>query len=51
MNYKVYNPGRFASLDNTPFGRKLWAFVTDDETLHAMEVASDLGRPAVAGIE
>jgi hypothetical protein len=51
MNYTDYNPGRFGSLANTAFGRKLWAFVTDDETLKAMEVASDLGQPAVAGIE
>jgi hypothetical protein len=51
MNYKDYNPGRFASLASTPLGRKLWGFVTEEETLRAMEVASDLGQPAVAGIE
>lgn len=46
-----YQPGRFASTANTPLGRRLWAFITDEVTLHAMEVASDLGQPAVAGIE
>lgn len=50
-DFEEYQAGRFASTADTPLGRKLWAFITDDETTHAMEVASDLGQPAVAGIE
>ena len=49
--FEEYQPGRFASTANTPLGHRLWAFITDEVTLHAMEVASDLGQPAVAGIE
>ena len=49
--FKEYQPGSFASTANTPLGRRLWAFITDGMTLHAMKVASDLGQPAVAGIE
>ena len=46
-----YQPGSFASTANTPLGRGLWAFITDGMILHATKVASDLGQPAVAGIE
>jgi len=50
-DFDKYQAGRFASTADTPLGRSLWEFITDDETLLAMEVASDLGQPAVAGIE
>lgn len=50
-DFEDYEPGRFASTANTALGRALWAFLTKEETLHAMEVASDLSQPAVAGIE
>jgi hypothetical protein len=46
-----YQPGRFAKLAGTDLGRDLWEFIIRSEMLHAMEVASDLGQPAVAGIE
>jgi hypothetical protein len=50
-DFEEYQAGRFASTADTPLGHSLWAFLTDNETVHAMEVASDLGQPAVAGIE
>jgi len=46
-----YNPGPFAAKAATPLGRKLWAFLNDETSVRAMEVATDLGVPAVAGIE
>src|SRR6266403_1165846 len=49
--FEEYRPGRFADIASLPLGRGLWAFVTDEDIMHAMEVASDLGQPAVAGIE
>ena len=45
-----YKPGSFATNAATPLGRKLWAFLNDDASVRAMEVATDLGAPAVAGI-
>lgn len=51
VNFDDYQAGRFSGTANTPLGRQLWAFLNSDEMLHAMEVASDLGQPAVAGIE
>lgn len=50
-DFEEYQPGRFVSTADTPLGRRLWAFLTEHDTIHAMEVASDLGQPAVAGIE
>ncbi len=46
-----YKPGSFAANAATPLGRKLWAFLNGDASVRAMEVATDLGDPAVAGIE
>lgn len=49
--FDSYNAGRFSDLANTPFGRELWTFLNKPEIVHAMEVATDLGHPAIAGIE
>lgn len=50
-NLVEYRPGRFADVAASELGRNLWRFITRGDVLHAMEVASDLGQPAVAGIE
>ena len=50
-DFEEYQAGRVASTANTPLGRKLWAFITDEEMIRAMKIASDLSQPAVAGIE
>ncbi|MDE0000258.1 MAG: hypothetical protein OXQ89_21145 [Rhodospirillaceae bacterium] len=46
-----YIPGPFAAPAATKLGRDLWAFLLDEANIRAMEVATDLGAPAVAGIE
>lgn len=46
-----YTPGRFSDVYSTELGRQLWAFLNETATVTAMEVASDLAKPAVAGIE
>ena len=46
-----YQPGVFAVLYNSPFGQKIWKFLNRDEVVAALETASRLGKPAVAGIE
>ncbi|MCB0637362.1 MAG: hypothetical protein KDC54_12125 [Lewinella sp.] len=46
-----YDPGRFTDVSDTPIGKKLWAFLNKPETVASLEVASDLGKPAVCGIE
>ena len=46
-----YEPGRFSGDADTPFGRSVWKLLNQHKVIHAMEVASDLGQPAVAGIE
>jgi len=51
VDFDDYNGGRFGSTADTPLGRKLWKVINSSEALRAMAVASDLGQPAVAGIE
>ena len=51
IEFEEYQADKFASTANTPLGHQLWAFINKEATLDAMEVASDLGHPAVAGIE
>lgn len=46
-----YNPDKFASLYASPVGQRCWAFLTCDENIARLETASELGRPAVEGIE
>lgn len=47
----VYNPEKFASLYETEFGHRIWAFLTEAENVARLETASQLGKPAVEGIE
>jgi hypothetical protein len=51
MQFEDYDAARFAKEANTPLGREIFAFLASEVAVDAMEVASDLGSPAVAGIE
>jgi hypothetical protein len=51
MQFEDYEPGRFVGDANTPLGHELFGFLAREASVDAMEVASDLGSPAVAGIE
>ena len=46
-----YDPGNFKSLAQTPLGKKLWPFLNRSDIVTRMDTATDLGNPAVAGIE
>jgi hypothetical protein len=46
-----YRAEKFASLSDTDVGRRLWAFLTRPETIARLATATELGRPAVEGIE
>ena len=46
-----YDPGNFKSLAETPLGKKLWPFLNRPDIVTRMDTATDLGNPAVAGIE
>jgi hypothetical protein len=47
----AYNPEKFASLYNSEIGQRLWAFLIRPEMTARLETASELGKPAVEGIE
>ena len=47
----AYNPEKFASLYETELGQRIWAFLTEAENVARLETASQLGKPAVEGIE
>jgi hypothetical protein len=47
----TYNPEKFASLYATPVGQRFWAFLIEDATIARLETASELGRPALEGVE
>lgn len=46
-----YDPGNFKSLAESPLGKKLWPFLNRPDIVTRMDTATDLGNPAVAGIE
>lgn len=46
-----YNPEKFASLSESETGQRIWSFLTRAETIARLETASELGKPAVEGIE
>jgi hypothetical protein len=45
-----YDPERFSDLSETELGKRLWAFLNEPATVLRMITATDLGRPAVAGL-
>jgi hypothetical protein len=47
----TYNPDKFASLYASPLGQRIWAFIARNEQIARLETASELGKPAVEGIE
>lgn len=47
----AYNPDKFASLYQTELGQRIWSFLTQPENVVRLETASQLGKPAVEGIE
>ena len=46
-----YNPEKFASLSESDVGKRIWSFLTRPATIARLETASELGKPAVEGIE
>jgi hypothetical protein len=47
----TYSPEKFASLYTSELGQRVWAFLTRPEIVARLETASELGKPAVEGIE
>lgn len=47
----AYNPEKFASLAATELGRRIWSFLNTDDIVARLETASQLGKPALEGIE
>jgi hypothetical protein len=47
----TYNPEKFASLYASDLGQRIWAFLTQPESVARLETASELCKPAVEGIE
>lgn len=48
---REYDPGNFKNLAGTPLGKRLWSFLNQPDIVTRMDTATDLGNPAVAGIE
>src|SRR5262249_1007236 len=46
-----YNPEKFGSLYRSGVGQRLWSFLTRPDIIARLETASELGKPAVEGIE
>jgi hypothetical protein len=46
-----YKPETFASLYESDVGQRLWTFLILPETIALLETTSELGKPAVEGIE
>ena len=47
----AYNPEKCRSLFESELGQRIWAFLTQPENVARLETASQLGKPAVEGIE
>jgi len=48
---QTYEPSVFANLAESELGRRLWRFLNQDDSIIRMETATELGRPAVEGLE
>ena len=48
---KNYAAGPFRPLAETELGQQLWGFLNEDQVIVRLETATDLGKPAVTGIE
>ena len=46
-----YVAGTFQSTADTDLGRNLWQFLNEDRIVESLKTATDLGKPAVTGIE
>ena len=46
-----YNPEKFASLYKSDVGQRIWSFLARPDVIARLETASELGKPAVEGIE
>lgn len=46
----VFIPGSFTDICDRPEGRKLWRFLNSQDNKLRMQVASDLGRPALEAV-
>jgi hypothetical protein len=47
----TYNPETFVNLYASQLGQNIWAFLNRPEILARLETATELGKPAVEGIE
>ncbi len=47
----TYSPEKFASLYASELGQRIWAFLTRPENVARLETASELGKPAVEGMD
>jgi hypothetical protein len=47
----AYRPEKFASLYESELGQRIWPFLTRPDNVARLETASELGKPAVEGIE
>lgn len=47
----IYSPEKFASLYASDLGQRIWTFLIRPENIARLETASELGKPAVEGIE
>jgi hypothetical protein len=45
-----YEAGRFSDLYGTPTGKRVWEFLNQPDTVARLLAASDVGKPAVAGL-
>lgn len=46
-----FNAGSFSDLAGGEFGRRLWDFMNERETVVRMETATYLSRPALEGVQ
>ncbi len=51
LQEKDYAAGPFRPLAETELGRQLWRFLNEDSVVIRLGTATELGKPAVAGIE
>jgi hypothetical protein len=47
----AYSPEKFVSLYQSDLGQRIWTLLTRPENVARLETASELGKPAVEGIE
>ncbi|MEH6386720.1 MULTISPECIES: hypothetical protein [Pseudomonas] len=48
---RIFDPGSFSDVANTPLGAAIWRFLHEDSSIACLETTTYLKRPALEGLQ